>query len=123
MFSESEGYFNDYKLGEKRGLMAKIILCRCEDVTIDDLQDAFDTGHRDLESLKRYTGFATGYCQGKSCLGHAARFLARLRGGDDVVSDLIRTRPLLRPIAACHFAALAQCHKEDSASAKDGEQE
>lgn len=77
--------------------MGKIIVCRCEDVTLEDLQEAFQAGFRDLESLKRFAGFGTGFCQGKSCVCHAARFLASVKGGDDVVSDPPRTRPPLRP--------------------------
>ena len=84
--------------------MAKIIICRCEDVSLEDLKDAFESGQHDLESLKRYTGFSTGFCQGKSCSAHAARFLASLKGGDDVVSDPPRTRPLLHPTEAARFA-------------------
>ena len=58
--------------------MAKRILCACEDVTLDDVRHAFEQGHRDLESVKRYTGFGTGPCQGASCVGLVARALARL---------------------------------------------
>ena len=58
--------------------MAKRILCACEDVTLDEVRHAFEQGHRDLESVKRYTGFGTGPCQGASCVGLVARALARL---------------------------------------------
>ena len=34
----------------------KTLVCRCEDVTLHDLNDAIARGYRDLESLKRYTG-------------------------------------------------------------------
>lgn len=59
----------------------KVIVCRCEDVSLHELTHAIDLGHRDVESLKRYTGFGTGWCQGKSCLALCARELAA-RGGD-----------------------------------------
>lgn len=84
--------------------MAKTIICHCEDVTIEDLRDAFEAGHRELESLKRYTGFGTGLCQGKCCTAQTARYLAGLRGGDDVVADPPRTRPLLHPTQVAAFA-------------------
>ena len=58
--------------------MAKRILCACEDVTAEDVRHAFEQGHRDLESVKRYTGFGTGPCQGRSCLAPVARELLRL---------------------------------------------
>lgn len=87
--------------------MGKVIVCRCEDVTEEDLRQAFAAGHRDLESIKRFTGLATGFCQGKCCAAHGARFLAGLLGGDDMVSEPIRTRPLLHPTPIAAFAALA----------------
>jgi len=37
---------------------------------------AIDAGLRDVESLKRWTGFGTGACQGKSCLALVLRELA-----------------------------------------------
>ena len=88
--------------------MAKTIVCHCEDVTIEDLRDAFEDGFRDLESLKRYTGFATGLCQGKCCTANAARFLGALMGGDDMVADPPRTRPLLHPLPVACFAGEEQ---------------
>lgn len=93
--------------------MGRIIVCRCEDVTIEDLKQAFSEGYRDLESLKRFTGFATGFCQGKCCLAHAARFLSALKGGDDTVADPIRTRPLLHPTSAARFAQAAELLEDE----------
>jgi len=84
--------------------MAKKIVCRCEDVTREDLQHAFEAGFHDLESIKRFTGMGTGFCQGKGCLAHAARFLAELRGGDEAIRDPIRSRPPWQPTPLCSLA-------------------
>jgi sarcosine oxidase subunit beta len=46
----------------------KIVLCRCEDMTLADLAHSVSRGYRDIEEVKRYTGFGTGPCQGKECL-------------------------------------------------------
>ena len=54
----------------------KIILCRCEDVTLADVQRAVASGWSDLEEVKRYTGFGTGPCQGKECLRAVALAIA-----------------------------------------------
>ncbi len=55
----------------------KVVVCRCEDVLESDLLSAISGGNEDIESLKRYTGFGTGVCQGKSCLVHVASILER----------------------------------------------
>ena len=62
-------------------MSGKTLACRCEDVTLHELTEAIGRGHRDIESLKRYTGFGTGWCQGKWCLALCGRVLAE-HGGD-----------------------------------------
>ena len=56
----------------------KIVLCRCEDVTLSDFEHCVDRGYLDIEEVKRYTGFGTGPCQGKECHAAVAIELARL---------------------------------------------
>jgi bacterioferritin-associated ferredoxin len=85
--------------------MSKTLVCRCEDVTLEELEHAIDKGNGDMESLKRYTGFATGYCQGKSCLAQCAAIL-RKRGG---FAELpITPRPPYHPVAFGLLAALPE---------------
>lgn len=55
--------------------MSKALVCPCEDVTVGDVEHAIDRGFTDMESVKRYTGFGTGICQGKSCVGAVGRIL------------------------------------------------
>src|SRR6266581_4783785 len=76
--------------------VAKTILCACEDVTLEEVRRAFAAGHRDLESVKRYTGFGTGPCQGKSCLAAVARELLRL-GATPAEIAPFTARPPLQP--------------------------
>ena len=85
--------------------MAKTLLCACEDVSLDDVRRAFALGHRDLESVKRYTGFGTGPCQGKSCLALVARELLRLGATPAEVAPFT-VRPPIRPVELGALAAL-----------------
>lgn len=55
--------------------MSKTLICRCEDVLLSDIVDAIRAGNQDVESLKRFTGFGTGVCQGKSCVAHVGAVL------------------------------------------------
>lgn len=82
----------------------KTLVCRCEDVTLHELETAMSRGHTDIESVKRYTGFGTGYCQGKWCLALCAR-LIRDRGGD--ASKPITPRPPYHPTSLATLAGLA----------------
>jgi bacterioferritin-associated ferredoxin len=91
--------------------MAKILACRCEDVTLHELEEAIARGHDDLESLKRYTGFGTGWCQGKSCVAVCARVLTE-RGGSAELP--ITPRPPYHPLALADLAGLAEVADEDT---------
>ncbi|HEX8910627.1 MAG TPA: FAD-dependent oxidoreductase [Anaeromyxobacteraceae bacterium] len=84
---------------------AKTLLCACEDVTRDEVERAFRAGHRDLESVKRYTGFGTGPCQGKSCLALVARELLRLGATPAEVAPFT-IRPPADPVTLAALAGL-----------------
>lgn|GEM_PF-1245741 len=64
--------------------MAKTIVCHCEDITLDELHSALAQGYREIESLKRFTGIATGKCQGKCCLIQTLREIDSPRGTDSI---------------------------------------
>jgi bacterioferritin-associated ferredoxin len=81
----------------------KTLVCRCEDVTLHELERAIELGHRDIESLKRYTGFGTGWCQGKWCMVACARVLSA-HGGDP--GSGITPRPPVHPVRLCDLAAI-----------------
>ena len=82
----------------------KVILCRCEDVTLADIQHAVATGYDDLEEVKRYTGFGTGPCQGKECLREVALAIAAAAGRDPSTVQPFTTRPPLVPTELSVFA-------------------
>jgi sarcosine oxidase subunit beta len=82
----------------------KVIVCRCEDVTLDDLDHAAALGYADVEEAKRYTGFGTGPCQGKECLVACALHLAAASGRAPSSLEPFTARP---PIAAIALATLA----------------
>jgi bacterioferritin-associated ferredoxin len=82
----------------------KVIICRCEDVTLADVQHAVASGFDDLEEVKRYTGFGTGPCQGKECLREVALAIAAAAGRDPAAVQPFTTRPPLVPTELATFA-------------------
>ena len=83
----------------------KVILCRCEDVTLADVLHAVKLGRGDLEEVKRYTGFGTGPCQGKECLREVARVVAEAAGSDPAALGPFTARPPLVPVELGVLAA------------------
>lgn len=95
--------------------MSKTLVCRCEDVTLHELEQAIERGHDDIESLKRYTGFGTGWCQGKSCVALCARLLVE-RGGSAALP--ITPRPPLHPMRLGDLAGLAEVAQDDESAGR-----
>ena len=90
----------------------KAIICRCEDVTLSDVQHTLSLGYKSIEEVKRYTGLGTGPCEGKECMVHCARLVAQVHGGDESVVLPFTSRPPVQPVPLAIFA-----HSDD-----DGEQ-
>jgi len=77
-----------------------IIVCRCNDVTLDDILKAIETGIDDFELLRRYLRLGFGPCQGRSCIAIAARVFARATGRNlnEILANY-RIRPPIVPIS------------------------
>ena len=85
-------------------MAGKIIVCRCEDCTLADVEGAVAKGYTDIEEVKRYTGFGTGHCQGKECLAVVALALARATGQPPAEIPPFTSRPPLVPTPIKLFA-------------------
>ncbi|WP_457591102.1 (2Fe-2S)-binding protein [Geoglobus sp.] len=74
------------------------IVCRCEDLTEEEIIHAIEEGYDNLESLKRYTGATTGACQGKGCLMHIIRILSQKTGKSPEEIGVTTQRPPVNPV-------------------------
>lgn len=83
---------------EGAGRAVRSLVCPCEDLAAGDIAGAVDLGHADLESVKRYTGVATGPCQGKQCLLSCQRLLSGLTGLPPEQVGSIVHRPPVSPL-------------------------
>lgn len=45
----------------------KIIVCRCEDITLDEVRDLISKGYTSVDEIKRILRAGMGPCQGKTC--------------------------------------------------------
>ncbi len=59
---------------------SKIIICRCNDVTQQQIEDLIDQGITDIELIKRLTHIGMGPCQGRTCIPLVAAIIARKTG-------------------------------------------
>ena len=51
-------------------------ICRCEEVTEQEIRDAIRSGARSVVEVKRWTRAGMGICQGRSCRRLVERILA-----------------------------------------------
>ena len=54
-----------------------IIICRCEDVSLEELHNCFDEGYTTIEDIKRILRVGMGPCQGNTCQLLAQREIAK----------------------------------------------
>ena len=80
-----------------------IIICRCEDITLKDVQDAIDAGITHPEELKRFLHVGMGPCQGRTCGRMVNRILSQRTG--TAVSEIKTTgqRPPLVSVPIKEF--------------------
>mgnify|MGYP000662142861 CR=1 FL=1 len=76
---------------------ARCFVCRCEDVTLGELDHTLARGLTTVEEIKRYTGLGTGPCQGKECQALCVHLLDRARREDPRVAAVYKDRPLEAP--------------------------
>lgn len=81
--------------------------CRCEDVTMSEVDHAIELGLRTIEEIKRYTGLGTGPCQGKECLGVLAMHLCRRGLAEPGTIEPFTARPPTEPVTLGALAAAA----------------
>jgi len=80
------------------------IVCKCNDVTEEEIIKAIKAGFDDIESLKRATGVTTGYCQGKTCIYVVLGIMAKILNKNIDEIGLPRTRVPLQPVPLGVFA-------------------
>lgn len=88
-------------------------ICRCEEVSREEILEAINEGARTVDEIKRRTRAVMGLCQGKTCLRLVARILAEQTGqplGEVLPST---SRPPVRPVALGILASVEE-EKEDA---------
>lgn len=82
------------------------IVCRCEEVTVAELQDAVAHGCTDINRVKAFTRCGMGPCQGRMCGPAAAQVIARALGQTADQPGQFRVRMPVRPVPLAELAAL-----------------
>ncbi|MBE3585500.1 MULTISPECIES: (2Fe-2S)-binding protein [Desulfofundulus] len=76
----------------------KTIICRCEDVTLEEIRKAIAEGARTLDEIKRLKRCGMGPCQGRTCRPLIAGEIARMTGQNPAELALPTFRPPVVPL-------------------------
>jgi NAD(P)H-nitrite reductase large subunit len=74
-------------------------LCRCEEVTAEEIRRAIDAGARTVNDVKRQTRAGMGLCQGAYCLCEIARLLSEVSGTPLAAIAPMTARPPVRLVS------------------------
>jgi len=87
---------------DKRG---SAIVCRCNDLTADDIRDLIAQGATSIDELKRVARLGMGPCQGRNCIPLVAGELSRALGVPVAQLSPGTFRPSVKSIALGDLAA------------------
>lgn len=75
------------------------LICRCEEVTEEEIRQAVRDGADSIAGVKRRTRAGMGLCQGHTCSGLVARIIAEETGKPLAEILPATVRPPVRPIS------------------------
>lgn len=87
----------------------EVIICRCEEVTEEEVVKVIKQGYTSLNEIKRILRCGMGHCQGRSCLPVIARLISKYTHKPLSEIRFPTSRPPLKPIA---LEVLAQYRKK-----------
>ncbi|MGE5561070.1 MAG: (2Fe-2S)-binding protein [Chloroflexota bacterium] len=76
----------------------RTIICRCEDIALEDIRELVKKGYRTIDEIKRISRATMGPCQGRTCRALIAQVLAQELGVPVGEIEQPRFRPPTKPI-------------------------
>ncbi|QVL37608.1 (2Fe-2S)-binding protein [Aminirod propionatiphilus] len=76
----------------------EIVVCRCEEVTMEEIRKWIDRGYDSFDELKRVLRVGMGPCQGRGCRDIILKEIARARNVPVSEVDPGTFRPPAKPI-------------------------
>ncbi len=76
----------------------KIYVCRCEEITLEEIDEWIDRGYDTVDELKRVLRVGMGPCQGRGCQDIIMREIAKKTGKPITEVAPMRVRPPVKPV-------------------------
>lgn len=88
-----------------------IIICRCEDVTLEDVHKIMDEGYTSFEEIKRLLRVGMGACQGNTCGQLLQREISKYL---KVPLETVKTQKVRPLITGVKLNAIVEALKNES---------
>lgn len=76
----------------------QIVVCRCEEITLDEIRAWIERGYDSFNELKRVMRVGMGPCQGRGCQDIILREISQITGKPICDIDAGTVRPPVKPI-------------------------
>jgi NAD(P)H-nitrite reductase large subunit len=89
-----------------------VIICRCEEISLQEIKEAIAEGAVTIEEVKRRTRAGMGLCQGRTCRQLIAKLINEYTGR--ALKDILPPtfRPPVRPVKLKAFGGEESCFHE-----------
>ncbi len=92
------GHGNRTKRAVKKSALNSVIVCRCEEISEDEVRQAIKNGYHSPEELKRILRIGMGHCSGRGCMRVVARIIEEMAGIPIAKLQFPKSRPPVKPI-------------------------
>ncbi|QVK20360.1 (2Fe-2S)-binding protein [Mycoplasmatota bacterium] len=93
--------------------MKNTIICRCADITLEDINNLLSSGVTEIEEIKRFTRLGMGPCQGRTCMQLIQRIVANHNG---VSIDQIKMHTSRPPVTGVKLNQISRGARNDNES-------
>lgn len=80
-------------------MVENTIICRCEEITLKELQEAAKKYNSSARELKLLTRAGMGFCGGRTCRQAVDRILMDIKNEDPTDNIPLKVAPPVRPIS------------------------
>lgn len=78
--------------------MSELIICRCEEVTLEDLNETAKKYKCTARELKLRTRAGMGYCGGRTCRPAVDQVIYHVTGEQPIHDNPLKVQPPVRPV-------------------------
>lgn len=84
--------------------MKDVVICRCEEISLADLEDAAKQFNSSARELKLRTRAGMGFCGGRTCRPAVDKILAKIAELEPTDAIPLKVQPPVRPISLSELA-------------------